>query len=71
MFPTERNAFYEQSAALVYFLMYRCGPDTRDRLRAYPRSIYTGEHMTSVWTRFGFDDFAALEEAFREFLERS
>jgi hypothetical protein len=67
----EKLIFYEQSATLVFFLMYRAGPQVRAKLAEYVRAQYLGTVKPQGWTALGYDDPRALDAAFREYVSLS
>ena len=65
---TERGVFYEESGCLVFFLMYRAGPDVRAKLVEYLRATYMGTVVPEGWLALGFDKAEALDAAFKNFV---
>jgi hypothetical protein len=67
--PAEVNVFYEQSAALVWFLNYKAGPERRAKLAEYVRAQYIGALGPEGWKAIGYDTPEALDQAFTKFLQ--
>ena len=67
--PAEVNVFYEQSAALVWFLNYKAGPERRAKLAEYVRAQYIGALGAEGWKSIGYDTPEALDQAFTKFLQ--
>jgi len=66
---TARSAFYDQAAALTFFLANRCGPEGRGRLLDLLRNHYLGETSLTPWKTLGFRTRARMERALGEFLK--
>ncbi|QDV08131.1 hypothetical protein Poly30_36670 [Planctomycetes bacterium Poly30] len=66
---TAKSAFYDQAAAVVFFLANRSGPEGRERLLATIRSHYKGETGLTPWREMGFKTRASLEKALAAFLD--
>ncbi|MEM8711236.1 MAG: hypothetical protein AAGG01_09805, partial [Planctomycetota bacterium] len=64
-----KSAFYDQAAALVFFLANRCGPEGRGRLLDALRDHYLGDTGLTPWRALGFKTRAAMERAVGAFLE--
>jgi hypothetical protein len=67
--PAEVNVFYEQSAALVWFLNYKAGPERRAKLAEYVRAQYIGALGPEGWKAIGYDTPETLDQAFTKFLQ--
>lgn len=63
------NIFYDQSAALVFFLMTQTGAEGRARFIEFVRRWYVGDLTDEPWALLGFESVDALEDAFEAFLE--
>ncbi len=62
-----RGLFYEQSGGLVFFLMNKCGEDTREAMINYMRQHYEGRSPSEPFSNLGFEDgkdFHAKYEAY-------
>ncbi len=66
-FMDKRLVFYEQSAALTFFVMNRC-KDGRATYLRWLEQVYKGKALVEPWKDLGFADCAALDRAFAEFL---
>lgn len=60
--------FYEQSGALVFFMMNRCGEEGRAGFIEYMTSYWRGKARGKVWKHLGFDSLEDYVAAFEEFL---
>ncbi len=65
---SERALFYEQAAALTFFLANRRGDDGRERLKRYLWAHYAGNAPRGGWKPLGFADQAAFAKDFAAFL---
>jgi hypothetical protein len=66
--PTQRSLFYDQSAALVFFLMNRAGEKGRAALIEALRTHYAGRTGPEGWKALGWESAEALEREFEAFL---
>ena len=69
--PSQVNVFYEQSAALAWFLNYKAGPQQRSRRAEYVRAQYVGALGAQGWKALGYDEPEKLDQLFAEFLNHS
>ncbi len=60
--------FYEQSAALAFFMLNRRGPEGRAAFNNYLQDYYTGRLQPESWTLLGFETREDLDQAFLGFL---
>jgi hypothetical protein len=60
--------FYEESGALVFFLLNGNGEEGRKRLVDYLKARYAGRVSKQGWVPLGFEDADAFDAAFREYL---
>lgn len=65
---SQTSVFYEQSGALVFFLMHRAGPEVRANFIKHLESYYQGKTKKAGWKALGYDTVESLEEAFFKFL---
>ena len=68
---TERSVFYDESGALVFFLLQRAGRQVRQGMLDYLKAVYSGEWDSKSWELLGFDSIDTLEEAFHAFLQEA
>ena len=66
---SDANRFYEQSGALVFFLMNAAGEGVAGRLIELMRVYYQGNPPAEPWNFLGFDSSAGLDSSFRAFLD--
>jgi len=64
----ERSLFYEQAAALTWFMMNRRGATGREHLRRYLWAHYKGRSPKGGWKSLGFDSPAQFAGEFGKFL---
>ena len=64
----EVGIFYEQSGALVFFMMNRCGEEGRERFLDYMATYWRGKTKDEAWKALGFDTLEDFEAAFHAFL---
>lgn len=67
--PAEVNVFYQQSAALVFFLKYKSPPERRAKLAEYVRAQYLGALGSQGWKALGYGTAEELDQAFRVYLQ--
>jgi len=65
---SQRALFYEQAAALSWFLMNRRGDDGRERFRRYLWAYYQGKTPKGGWSSLGFATADELTQQFAAFL---
>ncbi|MCE9637162.1 MAG: PQQ-binding-like beta-propeller repeat protein [Planctomycetes bacterium] len=63
------SIFYRESAALVFWLMHRRGPEGRAALLGAIRDYYAGKARPGGWAALGFKDAESFEREFRAFLK--
>ncbi len=66
---SQRSAFYQQSAALVFFLLNRAGGEHARLLLDYLRAWHEGRLAPHSWTALGYAEVQELARSFVEFLE--
>jgi hypothetical protein len=62
------HLFYEQSGAMVFFLLHRAGPEVRERFIEYMEKVYMGLGPGFGAKQMGYTSWAALDKAFKDFL---
>lgn len=60
--------FYEQSAALAFFMLNRRGEEGREAFLDYLQDYYRGRLTKKSWRKLGFETSDELSRAFGEFL---
>ncbi len=65
---SQTSVFYEQSGALVFFLMHRAGPEVRAKFIKHLENYYLGKTKKHGWKALGYDTVEELEEAYFKFL---
>lgn len=70
MSVTARQVYYEQAAALVYFLFHESKAAGREVVIDYLRRFYLGKMRPESWRVLGYESVTDLDREFREFLER-
>jgi hypothetical protein len=71
MVISQRSIFYEQAGSLVFFLMYRAGPEPRAKVVEYLRARYLGQTTPEGWKLLGYQRGDALETAFKAFVDNA
>ena len=71
MVISQRHIFYDQAGSLVFFLMYRAGPEPRAKIVEYLRSRYLGQTTPEGWKALGYARGEALETAFKGFVDNA
>lgn len=71
MVISERHIFYDQAGSLVFFLMYRAGPEPRAKVVEYLRARYLGQTTPEGWKMLGYQRGDALETAFKSFVDNA
>jgi hypothetical protein len=71
MVISQRHIFYDQAGSLVFFLMYRAGPEPRAKIVEYLRSRYLGQTTPEGWKTLGYARGEALETAFKGFVDNA
>jgi hypothetical protein len=66
---TERQVFYQESAALAFYLFNEAGPASAKALPEYLRAWYRNGLAARTWTRLGYPSSEELAAAFSAFLE--
>ncbi len=66
---TERQLFYTEGAALVYFLMNHADAAKRPAFIGYLKSVYVGGAEKEGWTALGWSTPEALQAEFEGFLK--
>lgn len=66
---TQRTIFYQQSAALVFFLLNRAGAEHARQLIEYLRDWHAGRLTAQSWTALGYGEIQDLARPFAAFLE--
>ena len=66
---TQRTVFYQQAAALVFFLLNRAGAERAQRVIGYLRAWHEGRLRAGSCTELGYSEVQELARPFAEFLE--